>query len=76
MRTLIDKINHFENTNETVESFNKIFVQSQLFGFSANEIVTIGEISGPDTARYVTVLNETFRHNFKPVEADKFVEVV
>lgn len=73
---LIDKINKFESGPETVKSFNKIFENCPISNFSTNNIVTIGEIAGPDTVRYVTICEERFRHNFRPFESDNAVEVV
>lgn len=65
MKTLIDKINDFENGEETVEKFNAIFLDNKLDGFKPDEVVTIGEPCSPETVRLVTVGNEKIRHDFK-----------
>jgi hypothetical protein len=65
MRTLIDRINEFENGDETVKSFNEIFTTLPLKEFREDQIVTIGEPCSPETTRFVTVGNVTFRYDFK-----------
>lgn len=70
MRTLIDKINYFENGQETVENFNNIFPECRLEGYYNFANVAIGEPCSPETARLVHINVEgneiTIRHNFKP----------
>lgn len=73
---IMDKIKQFEDGSETIESFNEIFSTCPLSGFNTNNIVTIAEIAGPDTVRYVIIGEERFRHNFRPFESDNVVEVV
>jgi hypothetical protein len=70
MKTLIDKINYFENGEETVEVFNNIFPECRLEGYYNFANVVIGEPCSPETSRQVYINVEgneiTIRHNFKP----------
>lgn len=64
MRTLIDKINHFEMyTDGTVQDFNKIF-STKLDGIDETLPVEIGELADTDTTRFLTVGNLIVKHNF------------
>lgn len=71
MRTIIDKINAFENSAETnVEIFNTIFLENPLRDCSPEDEVTIGEPCSPETVRIITVGTRSFRHDFKPSIAE------
>ena len=68
MRTLMDKINHFESLPaQTVEEFNKIFTRTELSGLDKTLHVTIGELADTDTTRFLTVGKLVVKHNFTPV---------
>lgn len=77
MRTLIDKINKFEDGLETVEKFNEIFSHCPISGFDLDKIVTIGECCSPETSRIVTIDENSFRHDFvtKPEEIIEELEL-
>lgn len=64
MRTLIDRIVHFENTDCTVAEFNAIFT-SKLEGFSPSLIVEIGELADTETTRFLKVAKKIVKHNFR-----------
>lgn len=61
---LIEKINRFEETSQSVECFNLIFENCPLVSFSESAYVEIGSPGDTDTRRYVTVGNKTFLHDF------------
>lgn len=63
MRTLIDKIVYFEETDCTVAEFNGIFT-SKLVGFSPSLLVEIGELADTDTTRFLKVGKKLVKHNF------------
>lgn len=65
MKTLIDKINHFETKTGTVAEFNEIF-SAKLEGVCPSLLVEIGEIADSDTTRFLTVGNLVVKHNFRP----------
>lgn len=68
MKTLIDKINHFESLPEcTVAKFNEIFT-SKLEGLDQNLEVEIGELADTDTTRFLTVGKLIIKHNFTPIK--------
>lgn len=72
MRTLIDKINHFESLpSQSVDEFNKIF-DVKLTGLSGDLDVEIGELADTDTTRFLTVGTLIVKHNFTPrVESEQ-----
>lgn len=76
---LIDKINEFESGTETVSSFNSIFTNNPIFGFDVDDIVTIGEIDGPETTRIITVTGNlttvSFRHDFTLADSDRKIVI-
>lgn len=58
------KIHKFEqSTEQTVETFNKIFPESKL-NFSADAEVEIGEIVGPETRRVLLIDGKEIHHTF------------
>lgn len=65
MKTLIDKINHFESTTGTVAEFNNIFAV-KLEGVCPSLEVEIGELADSDTTRILTVGKLIVKHNFSP----------
>lgn len=68
MRTLMDKINHFETLpSQNVEQFNKIFTRTELSGLDPTLHVTIGELADTDTTRFLTVGKLVVKHNFTPM---------
>ena len=70
MRTLMDKINHFENnTNGTVSDFNEIF-PNKLEGICPSLQVEIGELADSDTTRFLTIGSLLVKHNFTPTTGD------
>jgi biotin operon repressor len=70
MRTLIDKINAFENGMDlTVKEFNKIFPECALtLNVKPSDEVEIGEICTPETSRLIYVNGKERRHDFKPMQ--------
>lgn len=75
-KTLIDNINAFESlADETVQSFNSIFVHCPIVGENLSDIVTIGGPCSPETVRFITVGEKVLRHDFKPhVDESDFPE--
>jgi hypothetical protein len=74
MRTLIDKINYFEQrTNGTVEAFNELFTV-KLTGVDPTLSVEIGEIADSDTTRFLTVGELVVKHNFVPKTGEEKLE--
>lgn len=68
MRTLMDKINHFESLpSQDVKTFNEIFTRTQLTGLEPTLHVTIGELYDTDTTRILTVGKEVVIKNFTPM---------
>lgn len=65
MKTLMDKINHFETTAGTVAEFNEIFTV-KLEGVCPSLEVGIGELVDSDTTRMLTVGKLLVKHNFRP----------
>lgn len=68
MKTLMDKINHFESlSSQTVKDFNEIFTNSPLESLAPDLEVEIGELADSDTTRFLTVGKLTVKHSFQPV---------
>lgn len=66
MRTLIDKINHFESLPvQTVAKFNGIF-DAKLTGLNEELEVEIGELADTETTRFLLVGTLVVKHNFTP----------
>lgn len=64
MRTLMDKINHFESLPvSTVAEFNKIF-NVKLTGLAGELEVEIGELADSETTRWLTIGSLLVKHNF------------
>jgi hypothetical protein len=71
MRTLMDKINHFESLQcQTVEEFNKLFT-AKLENVPGDLEVEIGQVFGPDTCRWLSVGTLTVKHEFQPVTGEE-----
>lgn len=66
MKSLIDKINQFENTSQTVELFNLLFEKCPIVGHSPNSFVEIGAPCSPETLRELKIGDTTIRHEFIP----------
>jgi hypothetical protein len=73
MRNIIDRINKFEAGEETVFNFNKIFSEVPLLGFSATDLVKIGEPCSPEIVRMIKIGDKEFRHSFKPVTESEMI---
>lgn len=71
MKTLMDKITHFETrTNCTVREFNEVF-DMKLEGLDPDLEVEIGELADTDTTRFLTVGTLVIKHNF--AKTPKFI---
>lgn len=69
MRTLMDRINKFENLPvQTVAEFNKVFTECPLLDIAENLEVDILELADSDTTRFVQAGHLTIKHKFVPVK--------
>lgn len=69
MKNLMDKINAFEKTEQTVAHFNEIF-SVKLTGLCDTLLVEIGELADTDTTRFLNVGTLIVKHNFTPAKED------
>jgi hypothetical protein len=71
-KTLIDKINEFENHQTwSVARFNEIFPECKLENLADNLTVEIGELADTDTTRFLQVGSLTVKHSFQPKQVDE-----
>lgn len=76
MSTFGKKIRQFENLQEqNVKTFNEMFPDAKLKGFSLKCEVEIGEILGPETRRILIVDGVEISHEFTREEGSIFEEI-
>lgn len=74
MRTLMDKINHFESLqSQTVKDFNEVF-SSKLRDVPDYLEVTIGGLADSSTTRFLTVGSLIVKHDFVQQSAAEIAE--
>lgn len=65
MRTIGDRLSEFENTECTVDDFNKIFDDVPLLKFNKTDNVIIGHITKNATTRQLLINNIAIEHSFE-----------